>query len=332
MDGSTNQGLAPMLNYLEGSRSSSEDDFLADVIAGLSTPGQKTLPCKYFYDQRGSALFDQICKLDEYYVTRTELALLRTHARDMADCIGPRAEVIELGSGSSIKIRLLLDALEAPASYVPIDISTDHLAAAAAQIAEDYPQLLVQPISADYTQGCDVPDVGQPERRVAFFPGSTIGNFSPDAATAFLRHVHDIVGADGGLLIGVDLKKDSSVLHAAYNDKDGVTAAFNVNLLHRIHRELDAQLNLEGFDHQAFFNEDQSRIEMHLKAHGQQKVMVDGRQFVLQDGETIHTENSYKYSLDDFARLARSAGFSKDQTWMDDKGLFSIHYLTTQKP
>jgi len=330
MDNDKQNGLAPMLNPMRDT-SENDDDFLTDVLEGLGQPGQKTLPCKYLYDRRGSMLFDRICQLDEYYPTRTELAILRDHSADMARFIGSNAQVVELGSGSSIKVRLLLDTLDHVASYVPVDISTDHLDKAASRIADDYPDLLVQPVSADYTKVHDIPRVGDPDRLVAFFPGSTIGNFSPDEALRFLIQVHEMVGVDGGLLIGVDLKKDKAILDAAYNDRLGATAAFNRNLLARINRELPAKVAEDDFEHHAYFNEEKSRVEMHLRSRHDQTVEIDGREISFAKGETIHTENSYKFSLDDFAALARRAGFAQDRTWSDEQELFSIHYLSSAR-
>ncbi|MFW5955537.1 MAG: L-histidine N(alpha)-methyltransferase, partial [Rhodothermales bacterium] len=246
-----------------------DDTFLKDVIAGLSGV-RKSLPSKYFYDERGSRLFDRICELDAYYPTRSELAIMERYAGDIAAALGPRALLLEYGSGSSIKTRLLLDALIDPVGYVPIDISCEHLLAAARAIANDYPNLTVLPVCADYTRPFDVPALeGEVRRRIVYFPGSTVGNFVLEKARRFLRHVHQTAEY---LLIGVDLRKEVSTLEAAYNDPEGITAAFNLNLLHRIKRELDAKVDPSFFSHRAFFNEDLSRIEMHLVADRRQEI------------------------------------------------------------
>lgn len=305
---------------------STGDIFLSDVVDGLSR-ARKSLPCKYFYDQRGSALFDAICGLEEYYPTRTETAILRRHAAEFAELAGPRAAVVELGSGSSVKVRILLDALENPAAYVPVDISREHLLASAARLAGDYPNLTVVPVAADYVQGFPLPPVAAPERLLAFFPGSTIGNFEPAEAAAFLGRLARRLGAGSRLLIGVDLKKHRDVLEAAYNDTRGVTAAFNLNLLARINRELDGNFDLDGFAHHAFYDETHGRIEMHLVSRRAQTVVVGGRTFYFAAGETIHTENSWKYALPEFERLARGAGWRTVRTWTDRAGLFGVSWL-----
>jgi len=307
-------------------RETTGDTFLADVLEGLSRP-RKSLPCKYFYDRRGSALFDAICELEEYYPTRTETAILRRHAADMAALAGPGAAVVELGSGSSVKVRLLLDALETPAAYVPVDISREHLLAAAARLAGDYPELTVVPVAADYVQGFPLPPVAAPERTLAFFPGSTIGNFEPAEAAAFLARLGRRLGQGSRLLIGVDLKKRTDVLEAAYNDAQGVTAAFNLNLLVRINRELGGTFDLAGFTHRAFYDEGRGRIEMHLISRRAQTASVAGRSFRFAAGETIHTENSCKYSLPEFARLAATAGWRAERSWTDEGGLFGVVWL-----
>lgn len=303
-----------------------DDAFLADVTDGLSR-ARKTLPCKYFYDQRGSALFDTICELEEYYPTRTETAILRRHAGEFAGLAGPGAAVVELGSGSSVKVRILLDALEDPAAYVPVDISREHLLASAARLAGDYPGLTVVPVAADYVQGFPLPPVAAPERTLAFFPGSTIGNFEPAEAKAFLGRLARRLGVGSRLLIGVDLKKRRDVLEAAYNDARGVTAAFNLNLLARINRELGGTFDLDGFAHRAFYNETCGRIEMHLVSRRAQTAAVGGRTFRFAEGETIHTENSCKYSLPEFGRLAAGAGWRAVRTWTDEAALFGLLWL-----
>jgi L-histidine Nalpha-methyltransferase len=300
--------------------------FLEDVIAGLSG-SPKRLPCKYFYDQRGSELFDRICTLEEYYPTRTEMRLLADHAADIAALVGPAARLIELGSGSSTKIRILLDALQKPAAYIPIDISREHLLRSAARLAADYPGLPVEPVCADYVQGFDLPGSPAAGPDVAFFPGSTIGNFSPSEACTFLMRLRRRLGPESRLLIGVDLKKDRAILEPAYDDAQGVTAAFNLNLLQRINRELGGTFDLRRFAHKARYNDESGRIEMHLVSLVPQSVEVAGVPFQFQGGETIHTENSYKYSVGEFHQLASSAGWFPVETWTDADALFSIHYL-----
>ena len=300
------------------------DSFREAVRRGLAaTP--KTLPCKFLYDARGSELFDAICALDEYYPTRTEMAIMQTRIAEMAARIGPRALVVEYGSGSSTKTRILLDHLEAPAGYVPIDISREHLLGAAERLAETFPGLPVFPVCADYTAPFAVPDPGVPVRRtVAFFPGSTIGNFGPAAAARFMAQIAEV--ADG-LLIGADLRKDVAVLEAAYDDAEGVTAAFNKNLLARMNRELDATFDLDAFAHRAAYNAEEGCVEMHLVSRKAQEVRVGDASFRFAEGEAIRTERSYKYTLGGFAALAEEAGFSVEEVWMDDGGLFSVQYL-----
>lgn len=300
--------------------------FLADVLDGLSRP-RKSLPCKYFYDAEGSALFDAICALDEYYPTRTETALLHERAAEIAALAGPGAALVELGSGSSVKVRILLDALDRPALYVPVDISREHLAASAARLAGDYPALTVVPVAADYVQGFALPRGVAPERAIVFFPGSTIGNFRPAEALGFLRGLGRRLGAGCRLLIGVDLRKDRAVLEAAYDDSQGVTAAFNRNLLVRINRELDGTFDLGRFAHRALYDAARGRIEMHLESLEPQTVRVAGRPFRFAAGETIHTENSYKYSVSGFRRLAARAGWRAERSWTDGGALFSVHWM-----
>ena len=303
--------------------------FRDDVFEGLSRE-QKELPCKYFYDDRGSELFNTICGLDEYYPTRTETALLQAHGREMADLIGPGVCLIEFGCGSLLKTRLLLDALRSPAAFVPIDISADHLLQSAAGLAADYPNLEVLPVVADFTRPVKLPDKARKasENRIGFFPGSTIGNFDHAGAADFLATVADMVGGGGALLIGVDLKKDEDILVRAYDDAQGVTAAFNRNVLERINRELGGCFDIETFRHRALYNGAEGRIEMHLVSEKDQTVTVHDRDFTFTEGETIHTEDSYKYHVEEFSSLAAVAGFRCARTWVDGDGLFSLHYLT----
>jgi dimethylhistidine N-methyltransferase len=297
------------------------------VLGGLAAP-EKSIPPTYFYDARGSELFEQICQLPEYYPTRTEIGILRRFAPEIASRIGPGAQIIEYGSGASEKVRLILDALEAPVAYVPVDISGDYLSDVAERLAGDYPGLEVTAVVADYRQPFAVPAPSRPaSMRAALFTGSTIGNFSPEEAMAFLRHAARRLVGGGALVIGVDLRKDPNLLHAAYNDAAGVTAAFNLNLLTRINRELDADFDLDAFDHYAFYNPRQNRIEMHLVSRRPQRVTVAGRSFYFATGESIHTENSYKFDIDGFRDMARWAGFVPEAVWLDDDRRFSVHLL-----
>jgi dimethylhistidine N-methyltransferase len=298
-----------------------------EVLRGLRSP-QKELPCKLLYDEVGSELFEQICTLDEYYPTRAEMRIMRTAAPEMAARMGPQCLLIEYGSGSSTKTRLLLDHLDRPAGYVPIDISGEQLQSSAAAIRQAYPGLEVLPVAADYTAGFDIPAPRQrPRRRIAYYPGSTIGNFVPDEARRFLARM---ARQCEGLLIGVDLKKDPLMLHRAYNDALGVTARFNLNLLVRLNRELGATFHVDGFRHYAFYNPVFARVEMHLVSLVDQRVRVAGVEIAFERGESIWTEASYKYSLDDFAGLAAAAGWHVEQVWTDDRGLFSIQYLSSR--
>lgn len=304
----------------------SEDRLIDEVLAGFDA-SPRTLPCKLLYDQRGSALFDQICELPEYYPTRTELAIMRRHVADMAQCIGEQAMLVELGSGSSIKTELLLDEL-APtlAAYVPLDISRQHLLASASRIVDRYPSLEVLPVCADYMQALKLPTPTQtPTRTVAYFPGSTIGNFHPEDATAFLDRIARLVGPGGGLIIGVDLRKSPAILEPAYDDSAGVTAAFNVNMLHRLRHAFDADLDPEAFGHRAVWNRDAGRIEMHLVSNRAQVIALHGRRFTFNAGDSIRTECSYKHTLDSFADLARA--FAVRRVWTDPNDLFSVQYL-----
>jgi L-histidine N-alpha-methyltransferase len=304
------------------------DEFRAAVIAGLSRP-QKTLPCKFFYDGEGSRLFDQICALPEYYPTRTELLILEARASTIARLMGSRVRLVEFGSGAGIKIRLLLRALNQPAAYVPVDISRQQLLAAASDLAADFPNLRVAPVCADYTKPFALPAIrGRLSRKTAgFFPGSTIGNFTASEATGFLSLTRRLLGPGSLMIVGVDVPKDERMLHAAYNDNAGITAAFNLNLLARIKRELGGSFDLAGFAHEARWNEELSRVEMHLVSTRAQTVDIAGRSFDFAAGETIHTENSHKYSLDRFRNLARDAGYVALEAWTDEQGLFSVHVL-----
>ena len=303
-------------------------EFRAAILQGLgSTP--KTLPSKFFYDAEGSRLFDRICELPEYYPTRTECALLQARAPEIAGLVGPHAGVVEFGSGAGVKIRLLLAALRYPAAYVPVDISRGHLLAAAASLAADLPDLRIAPVCADYTNRFALPHLAgsSPRRLAGFFPGSTIGNFTPLEAAEFLSRAGRLLGRSSMMVVGVDLPKARAVLEAAYDDAAGVTAAFNLNLLARINRELDADFDLAMFAHEARWNAEESRVEMHLVSRAAQTVQIGGDQVGFVPGESIHTENSYKYTLAGFADLARSAGYDPIASWTDPASLFSIHVL-----
>lgn len=299
--------------------------FAGDLLAGLARRPRSISP-KYFYDVAGSALFDRICELPEYYPTRTELRILAERAGEIAQHIGPGADIVEFGAGSLTKVRLLLGALAAPRRYLPIDISGEHLAGAAQRLRADFPALAVQPIVADYTQPLALPPLVPGGRRVGFFPGSTLGNFSPDEALAFLQRAAGLLQG-GGLLLGVDLVKDPALLHAAYNDAQGVTAAFNLNLLHRANAEMAADFVPADFAHAAFYNAPLQRIEMHLVSRRAQVVNVLGQRFAFAEGETIHTENSHKFSIDGLRTLAARAGFGIGPVWTDPERLFSVHWL-----
>lgn len=298
------------------------------MLDGLSAP-RKTLPCKYFYDARGSELFDRICELPEYYPTRTETAILRDRIDEIAEVMPFGAALIEYGSGSSTKTRLLLDRLDDLAAYVPVDISGSHLLRSAWRLRARYPRLSVRPVCADFTQPFNLPDLDD-RPRVVFFPGSTIGNFGPEDAVDLLAGMADVAGPGGGLLIGVDLLKSPEILIPAYDDAAGVTAAFNLNLLARINRELGGTFDLDAFSHRAVFNDDLGRIEMHLVSEIEQVAEVDGTPFRFAEGETIHTENSHKYSREQFAALAARAGWRVDTVWTDPAELFSVQYLVAE--
>jgi len=304
-----------------------EESFRDAVVAGLSGM-PKSLPCKFFYDVRGSALFEEICLVPEYYLTRTEIAILEKYADEIAGRIGPNARLIELGSGASRKVRILLDALETPAAYVPVDISREHLREAAAQLARDVPDLPVVAVCADYTRPFTLPQLpGRAGKRVGFFPGSTIGNFEPEGVVGFLAHCAALLGSGGEMVIGADLKKDKAILDAAYNDRAGFNAAFNLNLLTRINRELDGDVAVDRFAHVAFYNPVEGRVELYLKSLADQTARIAGHRFEFAAGEMIHTENSYKYALPEFRALATRAGFRAVDAWTDPAELFSVHYL-----
>jgi len=300
--------------------------FARDVIAGL-TARPKRLSPKYFYDEIGAQLFEDITALPEYYLTRCELEILRERAPDIARFFPADSALIEFGSGSSKKVRILLTAAPTIAAYVPVDISSQMLIQEAEELRRDHPRLAVLPVVADFTQPFSLPGAATGMAHTGFFPGSTIGNFEPHEACAFLRHAGRVLGRGAALIIGVDLVKDASILNAAYNDAAGLTAKFNLNLLGRINRELDGDFDLASFDHRAFYNRERHRIEMHLVSKKRQKVSVAGRVVEFRAGETIHTENSYKYPLEYFTALARGSGWVPVAAWTDAGANFSIHAL-----
>ncbi|MBI1354928.1 MAG: L-histidine N(alpha)-methyltransferase [Acidobacteria bacterium] len=317
----------PILEFLDNHPAAG--DFHADVLAGLAARPKRLAP-KYFYDKVGSELFDRITELPEYYPTRTEIGILEAAAGEIAELCGPKPLLLEYGSGSSRKIRILLEALAGrDARYVAIDISKQHLLESVAALAEEFPAVAVYAVCADYSKPYPLPPsaLEGAGRRVAFFPGSTIGNFSPSEAVGFLCNTAQTIGPGGSLLIGVDLDKDARILDAAYDDAAGVTAAFNLNLLRRINRELDADFDLGAFEHKAFYNRPAGRVEMHLASLRDQQVRVGEAVFGFAAGETIHTENSHKFTLEGFQRLAEQAGFRPVRVWTDPDGLFSLHWL-----
>lgn len=301
--------------------------FLSDVLAGLRQ-SPKRLPCKYFYDQRGSELFDQICQLDEYYLTRRELAIMELHAVEMGRQIGRGVMLVEYGSGSSVKTRYLLDGLPDPVAYVPVDISCDHLRETARELARDYPRIEILPVCADFTKDFALPLSERASTHAAvYFSGSTIGNFMPEVATELLAHITKLCGTGGGLLIGIDLRKDTQTIEAAYNDRRGVTARFNLNLLRRINRELDADFDLGRFSHRAIYRAELGRIEISLVSRGAQVVSVGGEVFEFAKGEAISTEYSHKYTVDQFAAMAADAGLTLRREWTDEDRYFAVLHL-----
>ncbi len=301
------------------------DGLRSAVLEGLARPA-KAIPSKFLYDDRGSRLFERICELPEYYLTRTEIGLLEHACPEIAATVGPDATIVEFGSGSAVKTRILLDAV-GPRAFVPIDISRGHLIDASRALAADYPSTRLIAICADFSQHVELPACVSREQRVAFFPGSTIGNFTREAAVAFMARARHLVGRGGRFLVGVDLKKDVDTLWAAYNDTEGVTAAFNLNLLERINRELGGDFDSSAFRHDAPWRAGAGRIEMHLVSTRAQSVSIDGASFSFREGESIHTENSHKYEVGEFQALARSAGFDSERHWVDEDRLFSLHLL-----
>jgi dimethylhistidine N-methyltransferase len=300
------------------------DTFAADIVAGL-TAKPKNLPPKYFYDLAGSALFERITQLPEYYPTRCEIGILQDNAPAIAAAFPQGCALIEFGSGSSRKARIVLGAAATVEAYVPVDISGDFLQQDLTLLRRDFPRLRVHPLVEDFTRPFAIPASLAALPRVGFFPGSTIGNFEPDEAASFLRHIGDVLGIGSLLVVGIDLIKDEKTLYRAYNDAEGVTAKFNLNLLARINRELGANFNLSSFEHHAFFNNEKNRIEMHLASGKRQSVRVDHTTIEFRAGESIHTENSYKYSVKSFQALALGSGWSPLEVFTD--GMFSVHAL-----
>ena len=304
-----------------------QHSMLDEVWAGLSRP-QKELAPKFFYDARGCELFAAICGLPEYYPTRAELAIMQKHARAMAGAAGPDCALIEIGCGNSAKTRALLTELR-PRAFMAVDIAREQLETSCQALAREFPAMRIVALRADFAQAIELPAAELPgARRVLYFPGSTIGNFTPFEARAFLARWAPLLGPGGGALVGVDLKKNPAVLNAAYNDAQGVTAEFNLNVLRHINRELGADFDLAAFRHQARYDAAHGRIEMHLESLKPQRVKLADRTLLFRAGETIHTENSYKYAIDEFQDLARAAGYQPQQCWTDDARLFAVHYLT----
>ena len=305
-------------------------EFAREVLAGLSRE-PRAIPARFLYDARGSALFDAICQLPEYYLTRTETQILTQSAGEIARLAGPRCALIEFGSGSSTKTRLLLDAMDL-AVYAPIDISRLHLDRTAARLRADYPRLSVRPVCGDFmTVEALPPGIDGARRRIGFFPGSTIGNLTPEESDAFLVRARKLVGDDGAMLIGLDLRKDPALLHAAYNDSAGVTAAFTLNLLHRMNRELDGDFDTRAFEHFAFYNQEAGRIEIYFRSTTNQLVTVAGRRFEFAPGELVHTEYSYKYDTQEVAAAADRAGFELTELWTDPERLFAVTWLEARR-
>jgi dimethylhistidine N-methyltransferase len=313
-------------NVLFEDQQPAPDDNRAELIEGLSRKQKKINP-KYFYDEQGSELFEQITQQNEYYPTRTEKSILSTHASEIASYCGEDCILIEPGSGSSEKVRLLLDKIQ-PAAYVPLDISADFLYQAAQKLGQEFPWLSIHAICADFSDQWQARTELKGGRRVVFYPGSTIGNMEPEVAQEFLSNLRQWIGHDGGVLIGVDLHKPEHLLNAAYNDAQGVTAEFNLNVLNSMNNLVNADFDPDDFSHRAFYNNDLKRIEMHLVSKDSQTVNIDGCLIQFDKGETLHTESSYKYTLASFTALSNAAGFTLEKSWLDEDELFSVHYLT----
>jgi L-histidine N-alpha-methyltransferase len=315
-----------VLRYSTRHEAAASESFAEHVVHGLSD-SPKWLSAKYFYDTAGSDLFEQITELPEYYPTRTELSILRKYASEMAGYVPLSAALVEFGTGSSKKARILIEATPQLAFYVPVDISAEFLAREAAAVRRDIPWIAVLPVAADFTRDFDLPQQVRSRQRVGFFPGSTIGNFEPEDAAEFLRQAGRILGAGATMIVGVDRIKEETVLNDAYDDAAGVTAKFNLNILRRMNRELGGDFDLSAFRHRAFYNAEGHRIEMHLESLRDQTVRVAGRNFTFAKGETIHTENSYKYTVEGFRALAESAGWRPVATWTDENDYFAVHAL-----
>ncbi len=310
---------------------SESSDFVADVVAGLSS-NPRALPCKYFYDERGAALFQKICESPEYYITRTEIDILDRNRAEIASQLGPNIQLIGLGTGAGTKTRILIEALTNPAVYVPVDISETQLRESTALFWKIFPELEILPVCADYLQPVVLPQARRKAaRNIVYFPGSTIGNFGPDEAIEFLRRAANVCRENGGLLLGVDLKKDAGVIEAAYNDSAGITARFNLNLLERVNRDLGADFDIDQWQHRAIYNSNAGRIEMYLISEVDQFVHVAEHKFHFRRGEKITTEYSYKYAPEEFAALAGKAGFEFAHMWSDDARLFGVFYFTCSR-
>ena len=306
-----------------------KEDLLEEILEGFSKP-QKELPSKLFYDKKGSSLFDEICELNEYYLTRTETSIMTENIEDICSVLGENCLLVEFGSGSSKKIRLLLSGLKNAAGYVPIDISEEHLINSANALAQDYPNLRIFPVYADYTQPFGLPQFDFTySKKVVYYPGSTIGNFEPEYASEFLNNIGIRLGKGTGLLIGIDLKKDKKIIEDAYNDEKGVTAEFNLNILTRLNRELDTDFDLLQWEHLAFYNSNEGRIEMHLESLSNQVTQVNGDTVSFTKGETILTEYSHKYSVKDFEELL-SESYNLEKLWRDKENKFGILYFTVK--
>ena len=303
---------------------------LKEIVEGLSQ-AQKTISPKYFYDERGSQLFDKITELPEYYLTDAELEIMQSNIDEMAALIGKTASLIEFGSGSSLKTRILLENLDDLAAYVPVDISEEHLYASAQQLRAEFPKIDIRPVVADFTNSFALPSPTiMPIKNVVYFPGSTIGNFEHDVAMDLLRVMHEEAGENGALLIGVDLQKDADIIDSAYNDSEGVTAEFNLNMLRHLNNSYDANFDLDAFEHSAIYDEDEGRVVIELVSQAEQTVAIGDTEFSLADGETILTEYSHKYTLDGFAQMASEAGFRVEKVWTDASELFSVQYCTRE--
>lgn len=309
----------------ENINEASSKDIVKEAAAGLKRE-HKQLPSKLFYDEKGSQLFDLICELEEYYPTRTEIKIMKENIKEITGQLGKNILLVELGSGSSLKTRLLLDNLEDIAGYIPVDISAEHLLQSAEALKKEYGDIDIYPVVADYTKQFGIPEIKKDYTKiVAYYPGSTIGNFSPDEAKRFLKRIANLCGKNGGLLIGVDVKKEREILEAAYNDSKGITAEFNLNILERLNKDIGSDFKLDNFKHFAFYNEEEGRIEMHLVSQEEQSVRVNGSLIHISKGESILTEYSYKYSPEDFKELLYGI-FKVDKVWMDDEQLFSLQY------